>query len=90
MNQWSWLLAWGVGAMFIPSLALGVLSGSNKTFEGLYLIVWYLGPWNKIYYLDFMGTTETAQALHMPFYYLVITLILLMAALARRRQQLRA
>ena len=44
MNQWSWLLAWGVGAMFIPSLALGVLSGSNKTFEGLYLIVWYLGP----------------------------------------------
>jgi hypothetical protein len=87
--QWSALLAWGVAALFIPSLALalGVWTGSSKTFEAIYLILWYLGPWNKIFYLDFAGTTGAAIEMGMPLYYFAITIVLLAAALVGRRRQ---
>lgn len=68
--DWQALLAWGAAAALIPSLALalGVWSGTNKAFEGIYPILWYLGPWNKISYLDFMSTTEPTMAGGMPIY----------------------
>ena len=51
------LIAWTVGAFFIPTmaLALGVWSGSSKFFEVLYLFLWYLGPANHLGEIDFMG-----------------------------------
>src|SRR5207342_3563182 len=44
------VVAWLVGAFFIPTmaLALGVWSGSSKLFEVLYLLMWYLGPANRL------------------------------------------
>ena len=44
------LLALLSGAFFIPSLALasGVWSGTSKLFEILYMLIWYLGPMNKL------------------------------------------
>jgi hypothetical protein len=86
------LLAWGVAALFIPSLALalGVWSGTNKAFEGLYLILWYLGPWNKISYLDFMSTTDAAMAGGMPLYGAAFTLVLLVLSVVGRRRRLGA
>lgn len=52
------LLAWFSAALFIPSfaLALGVWSNSHKLFEVLYVIMWYAGPMNYVYAVDFIGT----------------------------------
>jgi hypothetical protein len=51
------LLAALTGAAFIPclALALGVLSGTSKVFEVLYLLLCYAGPLEGIAGLDFMG-----------------------------------
>ena len=51
------LLAWFSGALFIPSLALafGIWSNSQKLFEVLYVSLWYLGPLNKVYAVDYLG-----------------------------------
>jgi hypothetical protein len=88
--QWGGLLAWGVAALFIPSLALalGVWTGSRKTFEAVYLILWYLGPWNKIFFLDFAGTTGAAMEANVPLFYFLVTLLLVAAAFIGRKRQL--
>ena len=46
-----------VGGLFVPSLAvgLGAWSGSGKLFEILYLILWYMGPLNRVPGLDYTG-----------------------------------
>ena len=53
------LAAWGAGALFIPALALacGAWSNTNKLFEALYVVLWYMGPLNRVPGLDFMGAT---------------------------------
>jgi hypothetical protein len=45
------------GAAFVPALALalGTWTGASKTFEILYLILWYAGPLNGIPFLDYSG-----------------------------------
>jgi hypothetical protein len=73
------LLAWTVGALFIPSLALflGVWTGSSKGFEFIYVMLWYIGPMNRAIPLDFMGALPESVAAGIWQYYLVITFILL-------------
>jgi hypothetical protein len=63
-GQWAALAAWGAGALFVPSLALalGVWSGSRRTFEIAYTFLWYLGPINRVSALDYMGGTPEAVA----------------------------
>jgi len=89
-GNWSALLAWGVGALFIPSLALalGAWTGSGKAFEGLYAAIWYIGPVNHLAALDFMGVTAKSVAAGVPFYYLGLTVILLGLAVMGRKWQL--
>jgi hypothetical protein len=84
------LLAWLVGAVFIPTLALalGVCSGTGKPFEILYTLLWYVGPMHAIPQLDFMGSAPATAATHYPFMYLVLTALFGMAALAGRQRQL--
>jgi len=90
-GDWSALLAWAVGALFIPTLALalGAWTGSGKAFEGLYAAIWYIGPVNQLAALDFMGTTDKSVAAGVPFYYLALTVILLGLAVVGRMRQLR-
>lgn len=85
------LFAWLVGAAFIPALALalGVWTGTPRTFEALYTMLWYAGPLQPIWPLDFMGASREALARGMPFFYLAVTLMLLAAATLGRRRQLR-
>jgi hypothetical protein len=54
------LLAWVTAALFIPALALGVVSGGSKLFEVLYVAWWYSGPLNGVAGLDFMGARDGA------------------------------
>jgi hypothetical protein len=89
-GQWSALLAWAVGAAFIPALALalGVWSGSSKSFEVVYFLLWYAGPMNQVPALDYLGATDEAVATRIPLVYLALTLLLLGLAFAGRQRQI--
>jgi len=84
------LLAWTVGALFIPTmaLALGVWSGSSKLFEVLYLFLWYLGPANQVGQIDFMGVVGPLLPPRTPVLFLAVTVALVILAIAGRKRQL--
>jgi hypothetical protein len=84
------LIAWTVGAFFIPTmaLALGVWSGSSKLFEVLYLFLWYLGPANHLGYIDFMGAMGPLLPPRTPVLFCAITAALAVFAVAGRKRQL--
>ena len=82
------VLAWSVGALFIPSLALaaGVWTGGGKLFEVLYLALWYTGPMHRTPFLDFIGTSDASIAGGATAGFATATLVLLAwAALGRWR-----
>lgn len=72
-GAWSGLGAWCAGAMFIPALALaaGIWTRTSKTFEIVYVLLWYLGPLHPadIPAMDFLGATDASIALGMPVIY---------------------
>lgn len=78
------LLAWLGGALFIPSLALtfGVLTGSSKTFEVVY-VIWMYIILNNVPALDFVGLAAESPWL---LYVLLSPVLFVLSALARRRQ----
>jgi len=89
-SQWFGVLAWLVGALFIPSLALclGVWTGSAKSFEFIYAIIWYIGPINQSAMLDFMGVLPTSVDTGIWRFYMLTTLILLALALLGRKARI--
>jgi hypothetical protein len=84
------LLAWLVGALFIPTfaLSLGVWSGSSKPFEIIYTLLWYVGPMHATPPLDFMGSAPATAATRYPLMYLMVTCALIVVSLAGRKRQL--
>lgn len=86
------LLSWAVAALFIPTLALalGVWSGTSKTFEAFYVVLWYIGPISGLAIFDYMGLSQEALALGNPLRYLALTVALLALALVGRRRQIRS
>jgi hypothetical protein len=75
------------GLVFIPSLALalGVWTGGSKAFEVVYVVLWYLGPLNKVLELDYLGMyTNNAWPM-----YLGLSGVLLAAAFLGRQRQLK-
>jgi hypothetical protein len=84
------LIAWTVGALFIPTmaLALGVWTGSSKLFEVLYLLLWYLGPANRVGEIDFMGAMGPLLPSRTPALFCAITAVLAVFAIAGRKRQL--
>lgn len=86
------LLAWLVGALFAPSLALalGVWVGNSRAFELVYALLWYIGVVNRVPAFDYGGVTAEGLAMGMPLVYLGITLGLLMLAVVGRWRQLQS
>ena len=84
-------VAWLAGAIFVPTLALalGVWSGTSKSFEGFYTALWYVGPLNHSPGFDYTGAATGAHAIRNAALYFAIAGGLLIAAFARRRVQLR-
>jgi ABC-type transport system involved in multi-copper enzyme maturation permease subunit len=79
------LLAWFSAVLFIPSfaLALGVWSKNSKVFEVLYVTMWYIGPMNYVYAVDFIGTKGDGNfGFFIPFSFALI----LAAFIGRARQ----
>jgi hypothetical protein len=88
-GEWLGILALAVGALFIPSFALclGVWTGSSKSFEFIYSLLWYIGPLNQIIPLDFMGVVPGSVEAGIWQIYLAITIVLFgLAAIGRRWQ----
>jgi len=81
------LLAWFSGALFIPSfaLALGVWSNSHKLFEVLYVTMWYLGPLNKVYAVDYLGANSNGNI----GFFIPLSIALIVATFIGRARQLR-
>ncbi len=90
-GEWPISFALFAGALFIPTLALtfGVWSGSSKLFEVIYLILWYIGPMNRMPYVDYIGVTNEAIALGTPQAVLLSTFVLLVFMFWGRRMQMR-
>lgn len=89
-GDWAGLGAWAVAALFIPTmaLALGAWSGSSKLFEIFYLVLWYLGPMQRVTPLDYLGSIPEAVKSGVPLAYLAATGLLMLAAVAGRKRQL--
>jgi hypothetical protein len=83
------LLAWCVGAAFIPALALalGVWTRTGKAFEALYTGLCY-ALIQQAAPLDFMGAVATAPRSN-PLMFALLTLALLILALWGRQRRLR-
>ena len=81
------LLALLSGAFFIPSLALacGVWSGTSKLFEILYMLIWYLGPLNKLMVLDYIGSHGNGR----PEFFIPFSIVLIIIAFLGRARQIR-
>jgi hypothetical protein len=81
------LLALLSGAFFIPSLALasGVWSGTSKLFEILYMLIWYLGPLNKLMALDYIGSHGNGR----PEFFIPFSIVLIVFAAIGRARQIR-
>ena len=86
------VLAWGIGAIFIPTfaLALGVWSASSKPFEIVYTLLWYVGPMHATIPLDFMGSAQQTALTRVPFVYLALAAGMALLAFAGRKQQLQS
>jgi hypothetical protein len=74
----------------IPALALatGAWTGSGRLFELLYLIAWYVGPWQHVALLDYAATTPAASAAHFPGAVVLVAAILVAIAVVGRARQL--
>jgi hypothetical protein len=84
------LAGWVAGVLLISSLALalGVWTGTNKTYEAIYTVLWYLGPVNHVPALDFTGASPGSGSPAFMAIYLVIALVLLIGAFLTRGAQL--
>jgi hypothetical protein len=71
------LAGWVGAVIFLPALALGVFSSGNRVFEVVYVIWWYIGPFQKSQGMDF--TIGAPQV-----YLLAAYGLLLLSALWRR------
>jgi hypothetical protein len=90
MGDWLGLLALGVGAIFVPALALatGVWTGNSRLFEVAFVVLWYVGCINHLSALDFMGAAGTSVAMRIPLVYGMVAAVLLLLAFVGRKRQL--
>jgi hypothetical protein len=90
-GRWTSLLALGIGAVFVPTLALamGCWSNGSKLFEGTYLFAWYLASVHFVPYLDFMGRIPAAVDAGVPWLYTGLTVVLFVAVVLGRRRQIK-
>ncbi|WP_132059113.1 hypothetical protein [Halorussus amylolyticus] len=80
------LAGYAAAIVFVPSFALvlGVWSEQSRTFEALYLVLWYVGLVNRLEVLDFAGISDASVKNGTPIVFLVLGGVLFGAALLRR------
>jgi len=88
-GAWSAFGGLFVGIFFVPTLAmaLGCWSNGSKLFEAGYLFFWYIASMHSVPALDFMGRIPLAREQGIPWLYVALTALLMLAALIGRRRQ---
>ena len=88
LSDWSGLLVLGIGAIFVPALALaaGIWTGNSRLFEVIFVVLWYVGGINHLTALNFMASTD--NTLRIPLAYALAAVLLLSLAFIGRRRQL--
>ena len=83
------IAGWIAGSLFVPALALalGTLTGGRKTFEIVYVALWYTGPLNGAAFLDFTGASGGGAAAG--FAATAVALIILTAVVRRTQLERR-
>jgi hypothetical protein len=78
-----------VGALFVPVTAItfGIVTRGSKLFEVLFAMTIY-ASFNKIPFLDLIGSIEASRELGMVYYFLGISLGLIVLAFMMRKRQL--
>lgn len=79
LSEWSYLVPWLAGIVFISTLAqvLGGIGGNRRLFEAIFIVLMYFGPINNMWKFDFMGLSSNNAPL-----YIVVTMILFGVGLA--------
>jgi hypothetical protein len=90
VGDWAGAITCLVGVAFVPALALacGVLTGSSRLFEALYLLLWYVAALNHVPQLDFTGAMAVQTGLGVATGYAVASALLLATAWTARQRQL--
>jgi len=85
------LYAIAIGVLFVPSLALalGVWTNGSRTFEIIYLLLWYMSIQSGATMFDYRGATAEAISSGVPLYYAIITIVLIILATLGRQKQIR-
>ncbi len=80
------------GAVFFPSLALmlGVATKTDRAFQIVLLIIWYLGPLNGLTALDVTAAADASLGAGIPWLYIAISPFLLGLTLVIRWHQLQS
>lgn len=89
-GEWFSALMLITGSLFIASLAIacGALTRTCRTFEILFTVIWYMGPLQRTA-VDFVGVDPVASAAgNAPQMFFIVSVLLLLAALAGRRGQM--
>jgi hypothetical protein len=92
LGEWFSLLMLLTGALFMVSLALacGALTRTSRTFEVMFVLIWYVGPMQHSP-LDFVGVEPlVSQAANAPLMFMGLSSALLLAAVQGRVWQLKA
>jgi hypothetical protein len=78
--------------LFVPSLALacGAWSGVPRLFEVVYLVIWYAGILNGVWFLDFIGASDEAIVAGTPLAFTMASPGLVALAVLARRRRLRS
>ncbi len=89
-GEFSGFYALAAGLVFITSLALsaGIWSGNGRLFEVFYMLLWYIGPVNKVPFLDYAGASSGSPSLITATMYLAAAVVLLSLAFLGRRLHL--
>ena len=92
-GEWPALWAWCAGALFVPSLALalGTWSQTNRLFEIVYVVLWYVGPLHPLDIpgLDFMGAADASIAAGVPLHFVLAAGVALVFAVVGRWVRMR-
>jgi hypothetical protein len=90
-GHWQALYAPVIGILFVPTLALalGVWTNGSRTFEVVYLLLWYISVQGGTTVFDYRGATIKAASSGVPLYYLAATIGLVLLAVLGRQKQMR-
>ncbi len=87
--EWLLIVQLIIAVSFTVSLAYfcGALSGTKRLFEGVYPILWYMGPIQGALYLDFFGSnSQISWSAGVPYVFSLTAVVVLGLALTLRKR----